>query len=68
MANIFTPGAERSLGLGAKDRPRQDIPDSIFIHHNAVNAYYKAVHVICDAEDPRPKAALEARASTKARS
>ncbi len=55
----FTPGAERLLGLAAKDQPKEKFPDSIFIHPKALNPYYSAMCVIIAAEDPRPKAALE---------
>ncbi|MGD9591872.1 MAG: hypothetical protein AB7V32_05085 [Candidatus Berkiella sp.] len=61
----FTPGAQRLLGLGAKDKPKQEIPDQILIDKLARNAYFQATAVILNAEDPKPKAALEITARVR---
>lgn len=58
----FTPGAERLIGLGAKDKPKQEIPDQIVLDKRARNAYFQATTIILNAEDPKPKAALESTA------
>lgn len=63
MSSLFTPGAERKLerALGSKDRPKKDMADKI---RTPLCAYFEAVALITNHEDPKPTLDLTVRSKT----